>query len=186
MAGLIIETQPKVEPVALDDLKNFLRVDISDDDAMIEGMGIAARELCESFTRRSFVQKGYKQVLDSFPYFVDTVMSQLAYPPSYYSLPRYSTTLWNYSQMIKLFRPPLVSVNRITFVSAGTQQKQDMLPISPPWSPDTLYQIGNQVTDPTDNVQQCTVAGTSFRQIPAFASGTGQTTQEQASTTVWT
>src|SRR5579859_4472 len=187
MAGLIIEAPPKVEPVLLDDMKNFLRVDISDDDAMIEGMITAAREMCESFTRRSFVQKGYKQVLDSFPYFVDTVMSQLAYPPSYYSLPRYSTTLWNYSQMIKLFRPPLVSVNRITYVSAGSQQKQDMLPIAPPWSPDTAYTAGQQITDPNDNVQQCTTPGTTFRTIPNnFATRAGGTTTEQGSTIVWT
>lgn len=184
MAGLIIEIQPKVEPVAIDDMKNFLRVDISDDDATIGVMITAARELCESFTRRSFVQKGYKQVLDSFPYFVDTVMSQLAFPPSYYSLPRYSTTLWNYSQMIKLFRPPLVSVNRITYVSASDQQKHDMLPIPQPWSPDTAYQVGQQITDPNDNIQTCSVAGTSFRNPPKFATGLTQVTTEPGSL-VW-
>src|SRR5581483_7536576 len=34
----------------------------------------------------------------------------------YYSLPRYSTTLWNYSQMIKLTPPPLVSVQQMRYV----------------------------------------------------------------------
>src|SRR5258707_665023 len=103
MAGLTVVRQPKCEPIGLEETKTFLRVDSDAEDDQIKGMIIAAREVCEKFCRRSFVQKGYKMTLDSFPYFVDTVMSQMAFPPSYYSLPRYSTTLWNYSQMIKVF-----------------------------------------------------------------------------------
>jgi hypothetical protein len=57
-------------------------------------------------------------VLDSHPYYTDTIQSQLAYPPSYYSLPRYSTTLWNYSQMIKVPYPPLKSVDSMVYVGA--------------------------------------------------------------------
>lgn len=113
---------PSCEPVALADMKTFLRVNWDTDDTMISGLITAAREVAEEFCRKSFVQKGYKQFLDSFPYFVDTIMSQMAYPPSYYSLPRYSTTLWNYSQMIKLFYGPLVSVTQIKYVSSETSQ----------------------------------------------------------------
>src|SRR5579859_7873752 len=147
MAGLIIVAPPKVEPVLLDDMKNFLRVDISDDDAMIEGMITAAREMCESFTRRSFVQKGYRQSLDAFPYFVDTVMSQMAYPPSYYSLPRYSTTLWNYSQMIKLLRSPLRDVSRITYTDSVTSTIKTLYPQLFVWQALHEYFIGDQIQD---------------------------------------
>ncbi len=97
MASLIVESPPANEPVTLVEAKSFLRVEIPNDDALIAGLIIAAREVCENFTDRSFCIKGYRQSLDSFPYFTDTMLSQMAYPPSYYSLPRYSTTLWNYA-----------------------------------------------------------------------------------------
>ncbi|HEV2378710.1 MAG TPA: head-tail connector protein [Terriglobia bacterium] len=99
---------PACEPVQLTDMKAYLRVNWADDDGMIAGMITAARELTEEFCRRSWVQKGYVLVMDSFPYFTDTTMSQQAYPPSYYALPQYSTTLWNYSQMMKLAYSPLI------------------------------------------------------------------------------
>src|SRR5208337_4710360 len=112
--------------------KNFLRVSITDDDDLIGFLITAAREACENFCSRSSSPKSYLQTLDSFPYFTDSVMSQMAYPPSYYSLPRYSTTLWNYSQMIKLFVSPLVSITNIAYVSASDQQWHSLLSAPPP------------------------------------------------------
>lgn len=103
MAGIQIEVQPFCEPVSLAEMKNWLRVSSSDDDDDISDLITAAREYCEMFTRRSFINKGYVQVLDAFPYFADAAYSTLAYPPHWYSLARYSTTAWNYSQQIKLF-----------------------------------------------------------------------------------
>ncbi|MGH9522731.1 MAG: head-tail connector protein [Terriglobales bacterium] len=107
MSALIIETAPQCEPVSLADMKNYLRWTQSTEDTLIATLITAARECVESFTRRSFINKGHCMSLDSFPYYTDTVQSQQAYPPASYSLPRYSTTLWNYSQMIKLFASPL-------------------------------------------------------------------------------
>lgn len=154
MAGLIVEFKASVDPVSLTEAKNFLRVDdINDDDALILALISAATEACETFTHRSFVNKGFIQSLDSFPYFTDTMMSQMAYPPSYYALPRYSTTLWNYSQMIKLMRPPLFSVDRITYMDSGTASFQDLVPQPLPWYPQTVYTDGNQVTDNNGYVQ---------------------------------
>src|ERR1700685_3399184 len=101
MPTLQIETPPVCTPVSLEDAKNYLRVEFDDDDDLITGLIEAATEACETYTARSFVSKGYIQTLDSFPYFADTQLSQNAMPPSYYSLPLYSTTLWNYSQQIK-------------------------------------------------------------------------------------
>ncbi|MGH9505048.1 MAG: head-tail connector protein [Terriglobales bacterium] len=115
MAGFTIETQPTSEPVSLDEAKNFLRVDITDDDDFISLMITAARESCEAFCNRSFATKGYLQTLDAFPYFADSQTNQGAYPPSYYSSPNYST-LWNYSQMIKLFAPPAIAVQSIEYI----------------------------------------------------------------------
>lgn len=159
MAGLSIEIPAAVDPVSLAEAKNFLRVDdISEDDDLITGLISSATILCETFCRRSFINKGFLETLDSFPYFTDTMLSQMAYPPSYYSLPRYSTTLWNYSQMIKLFRPPLVSVDRITYMDSGTSSFVDMVPQPLPWYPQTVKNIGDQVADSNGNVQ--TLIGT--------------------------
>jgi hypothetical protein len=84
----------------------------------------AARECGEILTARSLSKRQFKLVLDSMPYYTDTIQSQLAYPPSYYSLPRYSTTLWNYSQMIKLPFSPAISVDLMQYIdNTGTPQQ---------------------------------------------------------------
>jgi hypothetical protein len=128
MSAIKQTTAPAVEPVSLAEAKTFLRVSMSGDDAQITGLISAAREYSETFCNRSFAVKGYVQYLDCFPYYVDGGMqSQLALPQSYYSLPRYSPTLWNYSQMIKLMRSPVTLVSKITYVKPdGTET--DLLP----------------------------------------------------------
>jgi hypothetical protein len=110
----------------------------------------------EGFTGRSLINKGYRQSLDAFPYFVDTVMSQMAYPPSYYSLPRYSTTLWNYSQMIKLLRAPLQSITKITFSDSTTGNIDALYPALFNWEPLQEYNISDQIEDPNGNLQVVT------------------------------
>lgn len=114
-------TLPSQEPVTLANMKNYLRIDngFTADDTLIQSLISAARERGEKLTGRALAQRTFRQVLDSFPYYTDTVQSQLAYPPSYYSLPRYSTTLWNYSQMIKLGPNPVVSIQQMRYVDAN-------------------------------------------------------------------
>lgn len=114
---------PTTEPVPLAWMKNFLRLDagFTTDDTLISGLISAAREHGEKLTGRAIAQRTFRQVLDSFPYYTDTIQSNLAYPPSYYSLPRYSTTLWNYSQMIKLAPTPVASVQAMRYIDANGQ-----------------------------------------------------------------
>lgn len=105
--------RPASEPVTLGQARKYLRlpsVFTSEDDILL-GFLTAARELGEIETGRALAQRKFTMVLDAHPYYTDTVQSQLAYPPSFYTLPRYSTTLWNYSQMIKLAPSPVVSVD---------------------------------------------------------------------------
>ena len=127
MAALQVKIQPMCEPVPVALVKQHLRITGSADDGLLGGYISAARIACEIFCRRRFINATMAQFLDSFPYFTDTVMSQMAYPPAYYSLPRYSTTLWNYSQMIKLFysrcTPDPVT---IIYVDSVTQTKQTL------------------------------------------------------------
>jgi hypothetical protein len=120
--GYILPTSdPAAEPISLARAKNYLRLDLSftTDDDLITGMISAAREHAERITGKALAQRTWRQVLDSMPYYTDTIQSQLAYPPSYYSLPRYSSTLWNYSQMIKLFYPPVINVQGIRFIDGN-------------------------------------------------------------------
>lgn len=167
MAYLQIETPPLVEPVLVSDMKNFMKVPYSDDDTLIANLIVAARELVEGFTCRSMVNKGYVQVHDAFPYFTDTVMSQMAYPPSYYSLPRWSTTLWNYSQMMKLLVSPLTKVSTLKIIYLGTDAQYHTLnPSATPWRPLTQYAQGTIVLDGNGNLQQAVNAGTSDSQPP--------------------
>ena len=179
MAGLSVEFPAVIDPVTLTWAKNFLRVDdITDDDDLIASLISAATILCEVYCRRSFIQKGFLLTLDSFPYFTDTMLSQMAYPPSYYSLPRYSTTLWNYSQMIKVFRPPLISVDRITYMDSTKAAFEDLVPQPIPWYPQTAYTAGQQVADYNGNIETCTFPGTSGTSTPDFSTIVGNSVGE--------
>ena len=116
---------PANEPITLDVVHSFIRLPATylDEDTFLTVLIAAAREQAELITGRCLARRRWTMVLDSFPYFTDTIQSQLAYPPSYYSLPRYSTTLWNYSQMIKLAYGPVISVERMRYVdSRGENQ----------------------------------------------------------------
>jgi hypothetical protein len=156
-ASLQIEVAPAVEPVSLTLAKSHLRVNISTDDALITLYIQAARELVEGYVSRSFVNKGYRQDLDAFPYYIDTANTAIAAPPSYASLPRYATTQWNYSQLIKLLISPLVSVESIDYTkpdgTIGT-----LKPALVPWRAGTIYAVGAVIQDPNGNAQKVTAA----------------------------
>src|SRR5579859_528669 len=178
MPALVVEKQPTSEPITLTDTKNYLRVSLTDDDALIGFFITAAREACESFTGRSFCFKGYRQSLDSFPYYTDSIISQSAYPPSYYARPQYSTTLWNYSQQIKLFCPPVASVDRISFLSSSDSQWHDLVPTPSLWYPGRVYATNALVMDNNGNVQKVSVPGTSNADPPVWNKVIGGTTTE--------
>lgn len=109
---------PESEPVSVADAKTFMRIADTDQDSIIAILISAAREYAENLTGRALAQRDFALVLDSHPYYTDTIQSQLAYPPSYYSLPRYSTTLWNYSQMIKLPYSPVKAVKSMRYIDS--------------------------------------------------------------------
>ncbi len=87
--NLTVITPPEEEPVSVATAKAHLRVDTTADDALIETYLKAARELCEGLARRSFVTQTFRLVLDDFP-----------------SVP------------LKLPRPPLQSVDAVTYLDA--------------------------------------------------------------------
>jgi hypothetical protein len=190
-ASLQVEIAPALEPVSLTLTKKHLRVTTCEDDDLIGVYIMAARELAEVYTSRSFITKGYRQDFDSFPYFIDAAQTTQAYPPSYASLPRYATTQWNYSQMIKLYVSPLIAVSRIEYLTPAGEWLE-LLPALFPWFPEEEYVVGDQIQDVNGNTQTVTAAtpdsedGTSSSgtSTPAWSATEGQTTQDDA--LVWT
>lgn len=65
--ALKLTTAPAVEPVTLSEAKAHLRLDISDDDALITTLITAARVHAENVCRRAFVTQKWDLYLDSWP-----------------------------------------------------------------------------------------------------------------------
>ncbi len=64
---LQIIQEPVVEPLSLLEAKVHLRVDITDDDALISALIASVRQYAETITRRAFIQQIWQYVIDSFP-----------------------------------------------------------------------------------------------------------------------
>jgi uncharacterized phiE125 gp8 family phage protein len=69
-------TAPTYEPVSLAEAKAHLRVDIPDEDILIAALIVAARQRCELYTNRAFVQRTVRADIDCF---ADEI--QLPYTP---------------------------------------------------------------------------------------------------------
>jgi hypothetical protein len=61
MNRIEVVTPPAIEPVALNDVKSFLRVNHSDDDALISGFISEARAYAEGFTSLAFIHTQFVQ-----------------------------------------------------------------------------------------------------------------------------
>ena len=65
--GLTEATAPTSEPVTKAEAKLFARIDITDDDDLVDSLIEAARREAEIFTRRSFINTTWDLTLDEFP-----------------------------------------------------------------------------------------------------------------------
>ena len=65
--SLSLVTAPAVEPVSLAEAKLHLRVDIDDENDLIDTLITAAREYVETFTHRALITQTYDLKLDDFP-----------------------------------------------------------------------------------------------------------------------
>ncbi len=59
ISGLTLTSAPATEPITLTEAKLFLRVDTTDEDALITGLISAARERAQRYTERQFVTASY-------------------------------------------------------------------------------------------------------------------------------
>ncbi|MBN1807189.1 MAG: phage head-tail connector protein [Sedimentisphaerales bacterium] len=62
-----VTTPPSVEPVTLNEAKLHLRVDHTDEDALITSLIKVAREWCENFQNRAYITQTITLTLDEFP-----------------------------------------------------------------------------------------------------------------------
>lgn len=62
-----VVTPPIEEPVSVDELKDFLRVNGTDDDTLVTSLGKAARERCEDYCSRAFLTQTIDLALDCVP-----------------------------------------------------------------------------------------------------------------------
>ena len=102
--------EPTQEPVSLDEVKSSLRLDSTDSDDLITALIVAAREACESYTRRAFCLQTWQLTLDSFP-------------P--YGCP---CDVWSgaWPARLELPRPPLISLASIVYADGeGESQTMD-------------------------------------------------------------
>jgi len=90
--GLIQTAAPATEPVTLAEAKSHLRVDGTDDDTLITELIKGARQLVEGNTGRSLITQTWRLTLDRFP---------------------------RNDEAIRLERPPLVSVESVTYVDTN-------------------------------------------------------------------
>lgn len=60
-------TAPETEPVTLTEVKNYLRVDIAEDDELLSGHIETARPILEERTGRALVTQTWRQILGAWP-----------------------------------------------------------------------------------------------------------------------
>lgn len=66
-AALVEVTAPATEPIATADAKQHLRVDLSDDDAYIDGLVVVARRMAERIGLHALITQTLAIVLDDWP-----------------------------------------------------------------------------------------------------------------------
>jgi uncharacterized phiE125 gp8 family phage protein len=116
-----VVTPPASEPLTLAEVKEFLRVDHSDDDATLAIFITAARQLCESYTRLALLPTTFEEYFDDFP--------------------QYSGT---YKDEIRLSRSPVSAVtyvkyidgNETTITASASDYKTDLISQPARISPD--------------------------------------------------
>src|SRR3979409_375910 len=67
MSSLVVKTPPAVEPVSLAEAKSHLRVDVPDDDALIQNLIRAARANLEQVCNLAFITQSLVLGRDYFP-----------------------------------------------------------------------------------------------------------------------
>jgi uncharacterized phiE125 gp8 family phage protein len=82
--GLQLQVPPAVEPVALADMRNYLRVDNTNDDQQISALITAARMMCEKWTGLALITQTWLWTKAWFPTYEEGIAIRLPKPPLQY------------------------------------------------------------------------------------------------------
>lgn len=111
MAGLSVITPPIIEPVTLQEVKEYLRVDDATDERVVRPFIDSARRFCEEHTGRALMTQTLKLSLDAFEDNYDPLWEGLRTGPY----------MNHYKNYIVLPRSPVASVTHLkTFNDANT------------------------------------------------------------------
>jgi uncharacterized phiE125 gp8 family phage protein len=105
---LSLVAAPSEEPVTLEEVKNHLKIDTSDEDTLLTNLITVARQLAESYTRIVFITQTWKMFLDDFP--IQKKSNSLNWWSGVRQLP---ISILNKTSDIELPLPPLQSITHI-------------------------------------------------------------------------
>lgn len=118
--ALKLVTAPNEEPVSLAEIKEFLRIDGSDEDSLLSSFIKAATRRAEKFTGRVFITQTWDLWLDEFPY-KKMYMGTGAYHDGVIEAP-ISISL-EAKRFIEIGKPPLQSVTYLkTFNESDSEE----------------------------------------------------------------
>ncbi len=180
MSSLVEEVGQSIEPIDVTTAKSHLRVTTNQEDTIIKLYVRAARENLEEITNLSFITKSYRQTFDAFPSNRSTIRNDQID----YGVIRYWNRLPNYAQMIKLSKSPLVSIEKISYLSDIDNVWHDLFPAPFAWVADEEYEVGDQVGDSNGHLQEVSIATpategeepTSGDTVPTWATAIDATT----------
>jgi hypothetical protein len=115
--GLQLVSGPTSEPLTLEDAKQHLRVDFTEDDSLILSLISAAREVVEGKLRRSVFSQQWQMTLDQFPYTTQILTHSPSQRDSYLFPSLYFTYY-----AIELPVSKVTSVDSISFLDNDGQQ----------------------------------------------------------------
>jgi uncharacterized phiE125 gp8 family phage protein len=66
MYNLTLKTAPTTEPLSLEEVCDYLRLDIDDDDFYLQGLILASSRFCENFQNRAYITQSWELSMDDF------------------------------------------------------------------------------------------------------------------------
>lgn len=194
MLSLKVEIPPAAEPMSLDFVKNNLKVEVNDDDALITLYMKAARRQVERATNRALINTKFRQSMDRFKRshaIFDVGLASAEMDERWHD----PNSMWTGYQQIKLLRSPLVNGDLTVDYIDTNLAPQTLVGVLPFWQAEREYVLGDQIVDVNGKLQEVTAidetllnedgTASSGATTPSWASGFNTTTGPDGALT-WT